>query len=336
MRYANPMFRHPGAGRGPASSGQSFVPAFAGITALMVFQMTVPAGAFDCAKATTMVEKAICADAALKRIDDELAAVYGAVRASLTEPEQKMMTLSQKRWIARREACGSDVNCVKGQTEERLTLLKGQAESGPGPERAVVPGFIVQIGTAASPDLDIALLRFATPATPGEMKLNALADKIAAVAQASEAVAREDRFAITYASPTFMSVRHWFHVNEGGAHGLQSTRNYNIDMASGRLISVTDVLAEPPAAILTLWCKAQIEAEKRKRVPDADLSESAAERDDAIAARVMDLASWSIGEREIVVSFDPSVVGAYAEGAYECRFPTGGVKEMALAGAPLP
>jgi hypothetical protein len=133
-----------------------------------------------------------------------------------------------------------------------------------------------------------------------------------------------------------MSVRHSFYVNEGGAHGNYGTGNYNIDMASGRLAGMADVLAEPSAAILTIWCKTQIEAEKRKRMPGIDLGEGMADRDKAIAARVRDLAGWSIGESEIVVSFDPYMVGAYAEGAYECRFPTAGVREMALEGAPLP
>ena len=55
-----------------------------------------------------------------------------------------------------------------------------------------------------------------------------------------------------------------------------------------------------------------------------------------IAEAVRELASWSIGEEEIAVSFDPYAVGGYAEGGYQCRFPTAGVKEMALAEAVLP
>jgi hypothetical protein len=283
-----------------------------------------------------VVEKSICAEPALKKIDDDLATAYGALRASLAEPEQKMLGLSQKRWIARRETCGADSVCVKRQTEERLALLRGEAESGPGTGSAVVPRFIVQAGTAATPDIDVALLRFAEPKSPGEMKLNALADEAAAKAGEGTTRAREDRFAITYASPEFMSVRHWFYVNEGGAHGLQGITNYNLDMASGALLDVKDVLPEPSAAILTLWCKGQIEAEKKKRMPDADLAEGAAGRDAVIAARLRAFSNWSIGATEIVVSFDPYAVGAYAEGAYECRFPTVGVREMALPGARLP
>ena len=111
--------------------------------------------------------------------------------------------------------------------------------------------------------------------------------------------AREDRFAITYASPEFMSVRHQFYVNEGGAHGNHGTTNINLDMASGTLLDVKDVLPEPSAAILTLWCKGQIEAEKRTRMPDADLAEGAAGRDAVIAAQVRDLSNWSIGAAEM-------------------------------------
>jgi hypothetical protein len=207
-----------------------------------------------------------------------------------------------------------------------------------------VPQFLVQEGTPAQYDIDIAVLRFAEPRTAGEQTLNRLADEVLAGAKLgphgetgqSAILAREDAFAVVHASPGFMSVRHSFYVNEGGAHGNYGTENYNIDMASGRLAGIADVLAEPSAAILTIWCKTQIEAGKRKRIPGIDLGEGMAERDKAIAAQVRDLAAWSIGETEIVVSFDPYMVGAYAEGAYECRFPTAGVREMALEGAPLP
>jgi hypothetical protein len=207
-----------------------------------------------------------------------------------------------------------------------------------------VPRFLVQEGSPAQYDIDIAVVRFAEPATAGEQTLNRLADEVLAAAklgshggaQQSAMLAREDAFAVVYASPDFMSVRHSFYENEGGAHGNHGTRNHNIDMASGRLAGIQDVLAEPSAAILTIWCKTQIEAEKRKRMPGIDLGEGMADRDKAIAAQVRDLAAWSIGESEIVVSFDPYVVGAYAEGGYECRFPTAGVRELALEGAPLP
>jgi uncharacterized protein YecT (DUF1311 family) len=334
------MFRHFGA--------RSWIPlpAFAGMTALVVV-MTAPAAAFDCAKAGTAVEKAICQDPAAKRLDDELGAAYGALRASLAPPDQAVLARSQKRWIARREFCSAseDVTaCAKERTAERLALLAGEPMSGPGAGGPIVPQFLVQDGSKTQYDIDIAVLRFAEAKTPGEQTLNRLADEVIAAAtlgphggpEQTAIMTREDRFSLTYASPALLSVRHDFYLNEGGAHGNYGTKNYNIDMAGGQLIGVADVLAEPSAAILTLWCKQQIEAEKQKRVPGVELGEGAAERDKTIAAQVRELSSWSIGESEIVVSFDPYSVGAYAEGAYECRFPTAGVRELAREGARLP
>ena len=64
-----------------------------------------------------------------------------------------------------------------------------------------------------------------------------------------------------------MSVRHVFYDNEGGAHGNSGIANLNIDMERGAMLKVADVLAEPSAAILTLWCKKQIEAENLEAQP---------------------------------------------------------------------
>jgi sugar (pentulose or hexulose) kinase/uncharacterized protein YecT (DUF1311 family) len=168
------------------SGAQSWIPAFAGMTAVIVVSLPIPAAAFDCAKAGTAVEKAICQDPAAKRLDDELGATYAALRASLAEPEQKMLAMSQKRWIARREFCGGqeDVTaCAKERTAERLALLAGQPLSGPGAQGRLVPQFLVQEGTPAQYDIDIAVVRFAEPRTAGEQTLNRLADEVLAAAK---------------------------------------------------------------------------------------------------------------------------------------------------------
>ena len=43
---------------------------------LLVLTLPVQAASFDCAKAGTKVEKLICGDAGLSKLDDELAAAY--------------------------------------------------------------------------------------------------------------------------------------------------------------------------------------------------------------------------------------------------------------------
>ncbi|MFN4143081.1 lysozyme inhibitor LprI family protein [Aestuariivirga sp.] len=317
------------------------------VLSLLVF--ATPALAFDCAKARTEVEKAICADPALKQADDALGEAYAAAKSGLDPAGQAILAQSQKRWIARREFCSGMgegmAACVRQQSEDRLSLLSGKPQGGPGAPGRLVPVLTVQDGTPQQWDIDIAAFRFAEPKTPGETAFNAAVDEI--IQQAKLGPHGEDSqgmvyalqagLSLTYASPRLISARHDFYVNQGGAHGNHGTSSINVDMASGRVLALGDVLAEPSAAILTLWCKKQIDAERARRVPEAgDVPYDEASRDATIAETVRDLSRWSIGEEEITVSFDPYAVGSYAEGSYECRFPTEGVKRMALPDAALP
>ena len=310
---------------------------------------TPPAFAFDCTKAATEVEKAICAAPALKQLDDELAAAYAAVKAASSPDAQKMLARSQKRWISEREYCSGDdqgiVPCVTQKTKARLSLLLGTPESGPGTAERLVPVFLVQEGSEKQWDIDISVFRFATPRTAGEKRFNALVDKILHKAKLGPhgedsngmTYALEDQLSLTYASPLLISAQDDFYVNEGGAHGNYGTSNINIDLKTGRTITIKDVVDEKGAGVLTSLCKTQIDAEKKKRVPDSiDVPYDEATRDAAIAQTVRDVTSWSIGQDEITVSFDPYAVGAYAEGAYSCALPTKTVKQLAIAGAPLP
>lgn len=307
-----------------------------------------PALAFDCAKAKTVVETAICAAPDLKALDDELAAAYAAVKAELPAAEQKMLVRSQRRWIARRENCGAAEEgvdaCVRGYLTDRLSLLSGRPESGPGADGRLLPHFIVQDGTAESYDVNLAVLRFADSQTAGEETLNHLAGKVLRAAKlgphgedtGGAVYADEEIWSLTYASPQFISVRRDYYEDTGGAHGMYGTFNANIDMATGRELRLADVLTEPSAAILTLECRRQILAEKKRRLQAAGDDEPVTVDDAAVADVVRNLASWSIGEHQIVVTFDPYAVGTYAEGAYRCSFPTASVRKLAVRGVPLP
>lgn len=104
------------------------------LAALCLF--SPPALAFDCAKATTPVEQAICADDNLKRADDELGTSYAEVKALSSAGERKMLARAQKRWIAEREsACATpgdgQTDCIRLMIDARLKLFAGTPESGP-------------------------------------------------------------------------------------------------------------------------------------------------------------------------------------------------------------
>ena len=59
-----------------------------------------PAAAFDCAKAATPTEKMICAQPALKALDDAMSAAYGALSARIAADAKPALLVSQRNFIA--------------------------------------------------------------------------------------------------------------------------------------------------------------------------------------------------------------------------------------------
>src|SRR5688572_28056657 len=86
----------------------------AGLMHVQPARAEVPGPSFDCVKAKTPVETAICADDALKLMDWFLAAVY---RDAMTlHPERReVIQEAQRQWIAYRdEVCiEPDLTCLR-------------------------------------------------------------------------------------------------------------------------------------------------------------------------------------------------------------------------------
>ena len=82
---------------------------------------------FDCRKATTAVEHAICNDPQLAALDGELDAAYQEARAGLDPDARIALRDEQRAWLKVRDACASDtwpVLCVKTTVMERLEVLQ--------------------------------------------------------------------------------------------------------------------------------------------------------------------------------------------------------------------
>lgn len=80
------------------------------------------AASFDCAKAQSRVEKAICADAEVSTLDEHLARYYAAARSTLGRAAD-CMRADQMQWLrAVRNTC-ADAACLKKAYLERLGEL---------------------------------------------------------------------------------------------------------------------------------------------------------------------------------------------------------------------
>jgi len=310
--------------------------------------------AFDCTKSTTKVEKAICSDRNLAAADVDMTNAYLAARGASSPSEKKMLVLSQQRWIEQREnACaygeGTElISCISRETTQRKLLLQGAPESGPGAASALVPVFLQQRGDAKHYDLDYALVRFTNPQSVGEKFFNAQSEKILAEAPVrphgqelveGQVLAREESFAVSFASPNLLSVADKFYAFEGGAHGNGGVTNINIDMRSGREIITPDIFSSEATRALAAGCRDQILARKQEiygaekkyvAEDDGNFQES------TIPAHINDFQRWTIFAKKAIVTFDSYAIGSYAEGPYECEFDMPKLKDLANPDAPLP
>ena len=100
---------------------------------LLVALVTVPslgrAASFDCAKAGTAVEKAICGDGDLSNLDDRLAQIYKIAIGRLDARQRDRLRAKQLRWLDSLKDCTNPgvqdtANCLIEDYRDRLEFLK--------------------------------------------------------------------------------------------------------------------------------------------------------------------------------------------------------------------
>lgn len=82
--------------------------------------VSAQAASFDCAKAGTKVEKLICADETLSKLDEELSSAYKA--AVKDEKQAEAIKQSQKQWMKERNEC-ENIACAKASYQARIHVL---------------------------------------------------------------------------------------------------------------------------------------------------------------------------------------------------------------------
>jgi uncharacterized protein len=92
------------------------------------------AASFDCAKASTATEKAICKDKYLSSIDSTMGRLYREIKA-------KKINMYQRDWIKNRnKECGGNTACLEKWTKNRIinfqNELKRPANERPKPHKS--------------------------------------------------------------------------------------------------------------------------------------------------------------------------------------------------------
>ncbi len=320
----------------------------------VLIAVTSPAAAFDCARASSEIEKAICASPVARETDDRMAAAYVALRAQMAPGEALTLRDSQRQWIKSRDnlctgRTGPELSqCIIDETTKRWRFLAGLPEAGPGTGDARLKPVLItrQAKGKKTYAIDISAVAFADPRTGGERVFNDAVAALYADAPLNETVDFEsagelsytESIDVTYASPDFISATGSGWRYDGGAHGNSWTKAVNVDLRNGRLLTFANLLPAASLPAFSHLCSDQLVAQKRAKMGG---TEAEARRDldgykDAINQNVADLAHWSFRNGWAEVTFDPYAVGSYAEGDYTCRFDNGIIRLYADPAVNLP
>ncbi len=94
---------------------------------------TLLASGFNCAKASTAIEKAICANRSLSQMDSSLGKLYSQRLKGLLKAETNQLKEEQREWLAQRNNCSAmDVDCLlSSYYKQRIAELTTEGQNSP-------------------------------------------------------------------------------------------------------------------------------------------------------------------------------------------------------------
>jgi uncharacterized protein len=101
------------------------------VAATAAFATVGNAASFDCAKATTPTEHAICDNPQLSKLDDQTSGLYYTFISS-GAPAKKVAAVEaqQETFLNQRDACGANYNCLIDAYTAQIMFLKAEAGEG--------------------------------------------------------------------------------------------------------------------------------------------------------------------------------------------------------------
>jgi uncharacterized protein YecT (DUF1311 family) len=304
---------------------------------------------FDCGKASTTIERTICAKPELARADRAMDAAYRALVEKLSGSAKEHLAEDQRRWIAsRNKACNGVIEeialCVAQRYEARTKNLEAFGE-GAYPfvsERSrFASGKIGRIRygfDATWPQFDGKAIDFAAL----NRRFSGMVDKAAQETIPTARIAADDRrdqvwsyqqsFVLHRPGPNAITVAESSYSFTGGAQGYGATVPYLVDLRSGRLGGPRDVFGNGDAWLHRLV--ALVHDDLQKQFVEKPGFEDAIEPAKlAKLLREPDVYLYRRDRLELV--FNAYVVGPYAAGPYTVEIPYTTLKPLFAPPGPL-
>jgi uncharacterized protein len=302
---------------------------------------------FDCAMASSPVERAICRTGKLEDADRELAVAYGALIDRLSGPAKEHLIKDQVRWLDdRAKACTGEIaavtRCLAARYTQRLATLKAAAE---GDYPFVSEHDLVKRGRvkAAFYEIDARYPQFDAP----DADFSAV--NKAFVAQARDGAERatppqdiktdhsqiwtyEQGFELHRPGMHGVSVATSFYSFTGGAHGSSGLLATLVDLRTGRSVAPGEVF-QPTAE----WERTLAE------IARADLKRQFVERpgfEDALEPAkfdklLKDPQRYLFKAFALDLIFNQYEVAPYASGMYRVTVPYARLTGMLRADGPV-
>ena len=301
-------------------------------TVMLLGTPAVAQPSFDCAKASTLVEHAICGNAELAKADRDLATVYQALADGLSGEAKAHLLKDQIAWIDNRaQACtGAPENvarCLRDRYASRIDTLKAE---GDGPYPFVSAQSLLRTGQvkAVRYQIDALYPRFdgqgadysavnrAFAATAQEGAKNATPGNDAAGRTSTWTYLQS--FRLHRPGPNGITVATTFFTFTGGAHGSSGVSATLVDLRTGRRVAPAEVFVPgvPWERTLSEMARADLKRQFVER-PGFEDSLQPANFDKLMK----DADRYLFKEDALVLLFNQYEVGPYAAGLYTVTIP---------------
>ncbi|MEO8757831.1 MAG: DUF3298 domain-containing protein [Devosia sp.] len=334
------------------------------LAALLLFPPLAQAASFDCAKAGTSFEKAICASPELSLRDEVLAQAYATALGGLSKPVADGLKATQHAWLDyAARTCSDDAQpipgnytddqtqCLSGEFSSRITSLEGSRMQG-GYRFYPWELYLVERDPDATAETynKVATKHFST------VKIDSDSDVAKAFNDMTENMRVDDDVKIGDGTNLFekgtdnlaagdistdventtrlkditsnrialTSEYYWY--GHGAAHGNYGITYTHFLINAKRKLVGTDVFSAGNWA--KVFGKLVVERIKAK------LGENYQGDDDkAVAASAVDPSRWDFSDDGIIVQFQPYEVAAYAVGAATVTIPWSDLGDILVDGA---
>ncbi len=305
---------------------------------------------FDCARAITETELAVCATPQLAAADREMAALYTALLGKLSGPAKDHLVKDQQRWLAiRNDACvgakDEIIRCLERHYRPHISNLRVFGE-GLYPfisEQALVKtgkvGKISYAIDATWPRFDGTTADFsALNRGYAETTAKAANDVVPPDVAAGEIRGEQlwpylQTFELQRPSANAISVAINSYAFSGGAHGYGATTAQLVDLRTGRKAGLGDVFGPGDAWLQTLVPLVRGDL-KQQFTNDRPGFEDAIEPA-AMTKMLRDASIYNFQAERLQLIFNPYAVGPYVSGTFKVNIPYATLKPLFAADGPL-